>query len=195
MRLIHSSQADTQNISHLHVTFIAATKFAPLLPSMALEDLCFKMPGYPQGIITYHYNVWMRPVKQKQRRARQSVSMVPKKGYNCPITEVSIQRNQITDYVRPRAVVLLSSEPRSAGGKNYVLAASPLAPHACSRSTVIQEKNKRLLAVYDRVKTTGHNIKGNHFETLASGKSVYLWECRPLSPVAKLYSITSSFGI
>ena len=57
MGLIHSSQADTQNISHLHVNFIAATEFAPLLPSMALEDLCIKMPGFPQGIITYHHNV------------------------------------------------------------------------------------------------------------------------------------------
>ena len=39
MGLIHSSQADTQNISHLHVTFIVATEFASLLPSMALEDV------------------------------------------------------------------------------------------------------------------------------------------------------------
>jgi len=54
MGLIHSSQADTENISHSHVNFITATEFAPLLPSMALEDLCFKMPGYPQGIITYN---------------------------------------------------------------------------------------------------------------------------------------------
>ena len=33
-------------------------------------------------------------------------------------------------------------------GPPSFLAASPLAPHACSRSTVTQEKNKRLLAVY-----------------------------------------------
>ena len=57
MGLIQSSQADTENISHSHVNFIAATKFAPLLPLMTLEDLCFQMPGYPQGIITDHYNV------------------------------------------------------------------------------------------------------------------------------------------
>ena len=57
MGLIHSSQADTESISHSHVNFIAVTEFAPLLPLMTLEDLCFKMPGYPQGIITYHYNV------------------------------------------------------------------------------------------------------------------------------------------
>ena len=63
MGLIQSSQADTENISHSHVNFIAATKFAPLLPLMTLEDLCFQMPGYPQGIITDHYNVWMMPVK------------------------------------------------------------------------------------------------------------------------------------
>ena len=60
-------------------------------------------------------------------------------------------------FLSPRAVVHFSSEAREAREKNKVmqitgppsfLAASPLAPHACSRSTVTQEKNKRLLAVY-----------------------------------------------
>lgn len=63
MGLIQSSQADTENISHSHVNFIVATEFAPLLPLTTLEDLCFKMPGFPQGIISYHHNVWMVPVK------------------------------------------------------------------------------------------------------------------------------------
>ena len=47
-----------------------------------------------------------------------------------------------------------SGRSRSIGVKVILLpplflAASPLAPHACSRSTVIQNKNKRLPAVYN----------------------------------------------
>ena len=77
--------------------------------------------------------------------------------YNCTISRKH----------RPRAVVLFSSEPRAAGKRKIMLingkkrgeifsflglqpsflAASPLAPHACSRSTVIQKTNKRLLSV------------------------------------------------
>ena len=77
--------------------------------------------------------------------------------YNCTISRKH----------RPRAVVLFSSEPRAASKRKIMLingkkrgeifpflglqpsllAATPLAPHACSRSTVIQKTNKRLLSV------------------------------------------------
>ena len=77
--------------------------------------------------------------------------------YNCTISRKH----------RPRAVVLFSSEPRAASKRKIMLingkkrgeifsfpglqpsflAASPLAPHACSRSTVIQKTKKRLLSV------------------------------------------------
>ena len=82
--------------------------------------------------------------------------------YNCTISRKH----------RPRAVVLFSSELRAASKRKIMLingkktgeifsfpglqpsflAASPLAPHACSRSTVIQKTNKRLLSVSGKTK-------------------------------------------
>ena len=133
-------------------------------------------------------------LKQKQRRARQSVPMVPKKGYNCSVTFLRSVFNEtklLTTLDRERSSFFPQSQARRAGKTMSTRSSRVLSIYCDS----LQEKNKRLLAVYNRVKNTGHNIKGNHFETLASGNSVYLWECRPLSPVAKLYSITSYFGI
>ena len=133
-------------------------------------------------------------LKQKQRRARQSVPMVPKKGYNCSVTFLRSVFNEtkiLTTLDRERSSFFPQSHARRAEKTMSTRSSRVLSIYCDS----LQEKNKRVLAVYNRVKTTGHNMKRNHFETLASGKSVYLWECRPLPPVAKLYSITSYFGI
>ena len=120
--------------------------------------------------------------------------MVPKKGHNCSVTFLRSVFNEtklLTTLDRERSSFFPQSQARRAAKTMSTRSSRVLSIYCDS----LQEKNKRLLAVYNRVKTTRHNIKGNHFETLASGKSVYLWECRPLSPVAKLYSITSYFGI